>query len=51
MTSVLGHITGLDFHDNYRKWQGCAPRELFDAPVITSTATVSHLSTGCIYFF
>ncbi|KAI9703604.1 MAG: DNA topoisomerase [Candelina mexicana] len=33
MTSVLGHINGLDFEQRYRKWNSCQPGQLFDAPV------------------
>ena len=33
MTSVIGHLNGLDFDQQYRKWQSCHPRQLFDAPV------------------
>ncbi|KAI9835111.1 MAG: DNA topoisomerase [Sclerophora amabilis] len=36
MTSVIGHITGLDFEQRYRKWNSCSPGELFDAQVATS---------------
>lgn len=32
MTSVLGHLTGLDFDERYRKWASCQPGQLFDAP-------------------
>lgn len=31
MTSVLGHLTGLDFDPKYKSWKSCHPRELFDA--------------------
>lgn len=33
MTSVSGHLLGFEYHDTYRRWQSCAPIELFDAPV------------------
>lgn len=33
MTSVLGHVNGLDFEQRYRKWGSCQPGQLFDAPV------------------
>lgn len=33
MTSVSGHLLGYDFTGAYRKWQGCSPLSLFDAPV------------------
>ena len=31
MTSVLGHLTGLDFDQNYRSWTSCPPSQLFEA--------------------
>ncbi|KAK5055103.1 hypothetical protein LTR84_012851 [Exophiala bonariae] len=31
MTSVLGHLTGLDFDQRYRGWTSCPPSQLFDA--------------------
>ena len=27
-----------DFHENYRKWHSCDPRDLFDAPIVTEVA-------------
>ncbi|MCJ1429539.1 DNA topoisomerase, partial [Sticta canariensis] len=33
MTSVIGHLYGLDFPQEYRKWHSCRPAQLFDAPV------------------
>ncbi|XP_063995529.1 DNA topoisomerase 3-alpha [Diachasmimorpha longicaudata] len=33
MTSVSGHLLNYDFVGAYRKWQGCHPLSLFDAPV------------------
>ena len=41
MTSVLGHLTGLEFTQRYRKWHSCAPVQLFDADVVTEVAHVS----------
>ncbi|KAI9679814.1 MAG: DNA topoisomerase [Caeruleum heppii] len=35
MTSVLGHLTSLEFEDQYRPWRSCPPFQLFDAPTIT----------------
>lgn len=43
MTSVLGHLTGLEFQQQYRKWHSCSPGQLFDAPVITEVAQVGVL--------
>ncbi|MCJ1420135.1 DNA topoisomerase [Xylographa parallela] len=34
MTSVIGHLNGLEFEPNYRKWGSCAPEHLFDVQVI-----------------
>lgn len=33
MTSVIGHLYGLDFPQEYRKWHSCRPAQLFDVPV------------------
>lgn len=44
MTSVIGHLNGLDFEQRYKKWQSCRPGELFDAPVIESVDPVSSVS-------
>lgn len=33
MTSVSGHLLNHEFVGAYRKWQGCHPLTLFDAPV------------------
>lgn len=33
MTSVSGHLLGLEFVGSYRNWQACNPMALFDAPV------------------
>jgi len=43
MTSVIGHLNGLEFEQRYRKWQSCRPGELFDAPVIESVDPVSSV--------
>ncbi|EXJ71281.1 DNA topoisomerase III [Cladophialophora psammophila CBS 110553] len=31
MTSVLGHLTGLDFDPKYKSWKSCPPSQLFEA--------------------
>jgi DNA topoisomerase-3 len=31
MTSVLGHLTGLDFDKKYKSWRSCPPDQLFEA--------------------
>ncbi|XP_052784926.1 DNA topoisomerase 3-alpha-like [Mya arenaria] len=33
MTSVSGHLLGLEFTGQYKKWHACSPVSLFDAPV------------------
>lgn len=33
MTSVSGHLLGLEFVGAYKHWQSCNPLALFDAPV------------------
>ncbi|KAI1931477.1 DNA topoisomerase [Ophidiomyces ophidiicola] len=38
MTSVIGHLTELDFEPQLRHWQSCPPAQLFDAPVIEGVA-------------
>jgi DNA topoisomerase-3 len=32
-TSVSGHIINHDFPNQFRKWEGCDPGALFDAPI------------------
>jgi DNA topoisomerase III len=32
MTSVLGHLTSLEFDQHYRQWKSCPPSALFEAP-------------------
>ncbi|XP_071536469.1 DNA topoisomerase 3-alpha isoform X2 [Panulirus ornatus] len=34
MTSVSGHLLNHEFTGIYRKWLGCSPLQLFDAPVV-----------------
>lgn len=34
MTSVSGHLLNYDFTGSYRKWLGCNPLSLFEAPVV-----------------
>ena len=39
MTSVLGHLTGLDFDPKYKSWKSCPPSRLFDAESQKSLST------------
>ena len=41
MTSVLGHLTGLEFQQQYRKWSSCKPGDLFEAAVEETIDDVS----------
>ncbi|KAL3474171.1 DNA topoisomerase [Aspergillus californicus] len=38
MTSVLGHLTSLDFLRQYKSWASCPPADLFEAPVEVQVA-------------
>lgn len=40
MTSVIGHLYGLDFDQQYRKWHSCRPGQIFDAPVVETVDPV-----------
>ncbi|KAI9367430.1 DNA topoisomerase [Aspergillus egyptiacus] len=35
MTSVMGHLTSVDFRREYRTWLSCPPAQLFEAPIET----------------
>ncbi|KIV88395.1 hypothetical protein PV10_08081 [Exophiala mesophila] len=35
MTSVLGHLTSVDFDAQYKGWKSCAPSQLFEATTKT----------------
>jgi DNA topoisomerase III len=39
MTSVLGHLTGLDFDKEYKNWRSCPPSQLFEAETEITIAT------------
>lgn len=41
MTAVSGHLMSHDFGEAHRRWQGCDPFELFDAPIVTQVSKVS----------
>lgn len=34
MTSVSGHLQNYEFSSFYKRWEGCSPLELFQAPVM-----------------
>lgn len=50
MTSVIGHLTSLDFDQPYKHWKSCRPGQLFDAPVVEEVATVGRF-TKFLYSF
>jgi len=37
MTSVLGHLSEIDFPERYAKWHSVAPEALFEAPLVSKT--------------
>ncbi|KAK6171091.1 hypothetical protein SNE40_019350 [Patella caerulea] len=57
MTSVSGHLLGLDFVGQYKKWYSCNPVQLFDIPVtkhcpdnfIDIKRTLEREVKGCKY--
>ena len=40
MTSVIGHLTGLEFGKEYKGWTSCPPSLLFEVPVFENVDTV-----------
>ncbi|XP_032669264.1 DNA topoisomerase 3-alpha isoform X2 [Odontomachus brunneus] len=44
MTSVSGHLLGFEFNGAYRKWQGCHPLSLFDAPVVKQCSEENYIN-------
>ena len=44
MTSVVGHLTGLDFDRQYKGWQSCPPGSLFEAPVQEAVDKVGSIN-------
>jgi len=45
MTSVLGHLTSLDFEQEYKGWRSCQPGQLFDAPTVVNIDNVGAMGT------
>lgn len=47
VTSVQGHIMGLEFREPYNKWSAVSPEDLFDAPVAkTVTADKTDIANN-----
>ena len=40
MTSVIGHLTNLDFERQMKSWLSCPPGQLFDAQVLENVYSV-----------
>lgn len=48
MTSVVGHLTGLDFDRQYKGWMSCPPGSLFEAPVQETVDKVGKITSSCL---
>lgn len=48
MTSVLGHLVGLDFEQRYKNWKSCNPGELFEASTVEVIDNVQKLSLAIL---
>ena len=44
MTSVIGHLTALDFESHFRGWTSCPPSSLFEAPVQEFVSNVRNIA-------
>lgn len=42
VTSVSGHVMGMEFSGAYRSWHSCAPLDLFDCPVVRAVSPESE---------
>ena len=49
ITSVTGHMMGLEFDAKYRSWQGVNPEQLFTAEV-SDIAVVADRLTVCLLY-
>lgn len=47
VTSVVGHLFGYDFGQQYKNWSSCDPFVLFDAPVEHKVAEVRMTRVSC----
>lgn len=39
-TAVRGHVMALEFHQDYKGWRTCQPRQLFDANIVKAVEQV-----------
>ena len=49
MTSVIGHLTNVEFPQQYRKWTSCPPGQLFDCPVNVEVDNVYMIDGETIF--
>lgn len=42
ITSVTGHLMGVDFDETYRRWTSCNPAQLLDTQVIIPHPPISR---------
>jgi DNA topoisomerase III len=49
MTSVIGHLAGLEFERPFRGWASCPPGALFEAPVLESVDPVCERGSLMAY--
>ena len=49
MTSVLGHLTGLDFDPKYKNWRSCPPSQLFEAVTVESVPGVRRFARRSVW--
>lgn len=51
MTSVLGHLTSVEFPPDFKSWQYPPPERLFDAPVKTVVSDVGNHFPSDIFIY
>lgn len=49
MTSVLGHLTSLDFDQRFKAWKSCPPSQLFEAPTQITIDQVGQILIDNLY--
>ena len=52
MTSVSGHLLGLDFDERHRKWYSCEPIQLFEATLVKTCVdkNMINIKVNCTIF-
>ena len=51
MTSVSGHLLGLDFDERHRKWYSCEPIQLFEATLVKTCVNKNMINIKVNYIF